>query len=105
MIAVEPKAPAVDAVGACTGKSGTRVRAMLAELAGEHMDIVLWNGELHRFLGNLLAPNRAIQVSLDHSAQRATISVPPDCTPLSGLRLRLASNLVGWDLKIVTAAI
>ena len=102
MIAVESKVPAVDAVSACTGVRGTRVRAMLAELPGEHMDIVLWNGELQRFLGNLLAPNRTIQVSLDHSARRATISVPPDCTPLSELRRRLASKLTGWDLKIVT---
>ena len=103
MVAVERTVPAVDAVGACTGVRGSRVKAMLAELPGEHMDIVLWNSELQRFLGNLLAPNRTIQVSLDHSARRATISIPPDCTPLSELRLRLASKLTGWDLKIVTA--
>ncbi len=76
MIAVESKVPPVDAISACTGVRGTRVRAMLAELPGEHMDIVLWNGELQRFLGNLVAPNRTIQVSLDHSARRATITVP-----------------------------
>jgi len=105
MIAVESKVPSVDAVGSCTGVRGTRVRAMLGELPGEHMDIVLWNDELQRFLGNLLAPNRAIQVSLDPSARRATVSVPPDCTPFSEVRLRVASKLVGWDLKIITPAV
>jgi N utilization substance protein A len=103
MIAVESNVSSVDAVGSCAGVRGTRVRAMLAELPGEHMDIVLWNSELQRFLGNLLAPNRTIQVSLDQSTRRATVNVPPDWTPLSELRLRLASKLVGWDLKIVTS--
>ena len=102
MVAVELKALAVDAVSACTGVRGSRVKAMLAELPGEHMDIVLWGGSLERFLGNFLAPNRQIQVSLDHSTRRATITVPPDWTPVSELRLRLASKLVGWDLKVVT---
>lgn len=102
MVAVESKAPAVDAVGVCTGVRGSRVKAMLAELPGEHMDIVLWGGSLERFLGNLLAPNRSIHVSLNDTARRATITVPADWTPVSELRLRLASRLLGLDLKIVT---
>ena len=101
MIAVESKVPTVDAVGACTGVEGSRVKAMLAELPGEHMDMVLWGGSLERFLGNFLAPNRTIQVSLDHSVGRATVTVPPDWTPVSELQLELASRLIGWDLKIV----
>jgi transcription termination/antitermination protein NusA len=99
----EPKVPAVDAAGACTGERGSRVKAMLAELPGEHMDIVMWGGSLERFLANFLAPNRSIQVSLNDTARGATITVPPDWTPVSELRLRLASKLVGWDLKIVTS--
>jgi N utilization substance protein A len=104
LVAVESKAPAVDAVGACTGNRGSRVKAMLAELPGEHMDIVIWSDSLEKFLSNLLSPNRPLRLSLDQTHRRATITFPPDlpasCVNLQEIHLRLASRLVGWGLKV-----
>ncbi len=101
LVAVESKTAGVDAVGACLGDRGTRVNAMLAELPKEHVDIVMWGGSVAQFLGNYLAPNRSIHVSLDQNLRRATVTVPSDCPPLCDLRLRLASRLSGWDVKAV----
>ena len=104
LIAVESKDPIVDGVGACVGVRGARVKAMIARLPGEFIDMIRWDASMEQFLSNLLAPNRPIQVTLDHALRRATITLPPGSTfPSSDserIRLMLASRLIGWDLQV-----
>ncbi|QEH33038.1 hypothetical protein OJF2_15340 [Aquisphaera giovannonii] len=97
----------IDAVGACVGVRGTRIKNIVDELAGERIDIVRWNESLQVLIPNALQPAEIDEVMLCHLLGRAIVLVRDDQLSLAigrrGQNVRLASKLVGWDIEIMTA--
>ncbi len=97
----------VDAVGACVGVRGTRIKNIVDELGGERIDIVRWNESLQLLIPNALQPAEIDEVMLCHLLGRAIVLVRDDQLSLAigrrGQNVRLASKLVGWDIEIMTA--
>ncbi|WP_165227171.1 transcription termination factor NusA [Aquisphaera insulae] len=97
----------IDAVGACVGVRGTRIKNIVDELAGERIDIVRWNESLLVLIPNALQPAEIDEVMLCHLLGRAIVLVRDDQLSLAigrrGQNVRLASKLVGWDIEIMTA--
>jgi N utilization substance protein A len=97
----------VDAVGACVGVRGTRIKNIVDELGGERIDIVRWNESLEVLIPNALQPAEIDEVMLCHLMGRAIVLVRDDQLSLAigrrGQNVRLASKLVGWDIEIMTA--
>jgi N utilization substance protein A len=96
----------IDPVGACVGMRGSRVQAVVNELQGEKIDIIPWSPDPATFVVNALAPAEVAKVVLDEDAQRIEVVVPDDQLSLAigrrGQNVRLASQLTGWDIDIVT---
>ena len=96
----------VDAVGACVGVRGSRIRNIVDELGGEKIDIVRWNESSQILIGNALKPAEVEDVSLCFELGRATIIVREDQLSLAigrrGQNVRLAARLTGWDIDILT---
>ncbi|MCA9283941.1 MAG: transcription termination factor NusA [Phycisphaerales bacterium] len=96
----------VDAVGACVGVRGSRIRNIVDELGGEKIDIVRWNESSQVLIGNALKPAEVQEVSLCFELGRATIIVPEEQLSLAigrrGQNVRLAARLTGWDIDILT---
>src|SRR5271154_6580564 len=105
-IAVISKDSSVDPVGACVGMRGSRVQAVVNELQGEKIDIIPWSPDPANFVVNALAPAEVAKVVLDEDRQRMEGVVPDQQLPLAlgrrGQNVRLASQLTGWDIDIVT---
>ncbi|WP_427025323.1 transcription termination factor NusA [Aureimonas ureilytica] len=105
-IAVVSRDSSVDPVGACVGMRGSRVQAVVAELQGEKIDIIPWSPEAASFLVNALQPAKVAKVVLDEDAERIEVVVPDDQLSLAigrrGQNVRLASQLTGWDIDILT---
>jgi N utilization substance protein A len=105
-IAVISKDSSIDPVGACVGMRGSRVQAVVSELQGEKIDIIPWSGEPATFVVNALAPAEVAKVVLDEDAQRIEVIVPDEQLSLAigrrGQNVRLASQLTGWDIDILT---
>jgi N utilization substance protein A len=97
----------VDAVGACVGVRGTRIKNIVDELGGERIDIVRWNESLQVLIPNALQPAEIEEVMLCHLLGRAIVLVREDQLSLAigrrGQNVRLASKLVGWDIEIMTS--
>jgi transcription termination/antitermination protein NusA len=97
----------IDAVGACVGVRGTRIKNIVDELGGERIDIVRWNESLQVLIPNSLQPAEIDEVMLCHLLGRAIVLVRDDQLSLAigrrGQNVRLASKLVGWDIEIMTA--
>jgi transcription termination/antitermination protein NusA len=98
----------VDAVGACVGVRGSRIRNIVDELGGEKIDIVRWNESSQILIANALKPAEVEEVSLCFELGRATIIVRDDQLSLAigrrGQNVRLAARLTGWDIDILTPA-
>jgi N utilization substance protein A len=96
----------VDAVGACVGVRGSRIKNIVDELGGERIDIVRWNDSLQVMIPNALQPAAIEEVFLYQRLGRAIVLVKEDQLSLAigrrGQNVRLASKLVGWDLEIMT---
>ena len=107
-IAVISKDSSIDPVGACVGMRGSRVQAVVQELQGEKIDIIPWSGDAATFIVNALQPAEVAKVVLDEDAGRIDVVVPEDQLSLAigrrGQNVRLASQLTGWDIKIMTEA-
>ena len=107
-IAVISSDPSIDPVGACVGMRGSRVQAVVNELQGEKVDIIPWTQDAAGFIVNALAPAEVSKVVLDEDAQRIEVVVPDEQLSLAigrrGQNVRLASQLTGWDIDIVTEA-
>jgi N utilization substance protein A len=105
-IAVTSNDSSIDPVGACVGMRGSRVQAVVAELQGEKIDIIPWSPDTATFLVNALAPAEVAKVVLDEDTQRIEVVVPDEQLSLAigrrGQNVRLASQLTGWDIDIVT---
>jgi N utilization substance protein A len=105
-IAVISRDSSIDPVGACVGMRGSRVQAVVAELQGEKIDIIPWSPSAASFIVNALQPAEVAKVVLDEDAERIEVVVPDDQLSLAigrrGQNVRLASQLTGWDIDILT---
>ena len=105
-IAVISKDTSIDPVGACVGMRGARVQAVVNELQGEKVDIIQWNPDPASFIVNALAPAEVSKVVLDEDSARIEVVVPESQLSLAigrrGQNVRLASQLTGWDIDILT---
>jgi len=105
-IAVVSKDSSIDPVGACVGMRGSRVQAVVNELSGEKIDIIPWSPDPATFVVNALAPAEVSKVVLDEESRRIEVIVPDAQLSLAigrrGQNVRLASQLTGWDIDIVT---
>src|ERR1700694_3976521 len=107
-IAVVSRDSGIDPVGACVGMRGSRVQAVVGELQGEKIDIIPWSQDPATFVVNALAPAEVTKVVLDEEADRIDVIVPDEQLSLAigrrGQNVRLASQLTGWDIDILTEA-
>lgn len=105
-IAVISSDSSIDPVGACVGMRGARVQAVVNELGGEKIDIVPWTEDLAAFIVNALAPAEVAKVLLDEELDRIEVVVPDHQLSLAigrrGQNVRLATQLTGWNIEILT---
>ncbi|MBL0320333.1 MAG: transcription termination/antitermination protein NusA [Alphaproteobacteria bacterium] len=105
-IAVYSNDPSIDPIGSCVGVRGARVQAVINELQGEKIDIVLWAADPATFVVNALAPAQVSKVIIDESRHRLEVVVPNDQLSLAigrrGQNVRLAAELVGWRIDVMT---
>ncbi len=105
-IAVVSNDSSIDPVGACVGMRGSRVQAVVNELQGEKIDIIQWIADPAAFLVKGLAPADVVKVVMDEEAQKFEAVVPDDMLSLAigrrGQNVRLASQLTGWEIDILT---
>ena len=103
-IAVYSRDPNIDPVGACVGARGTRVQAVVSELAEERIDIVQWENDLEAFIKNALSPAKVLYAIIDEAGKVAHTVVPNDQLSLAigkaGQNARLAARLTGWRIDI-----
>ena len=96
----------IDPVGACVGMRGSRVQAVVAELQGEKIDIIQWSPDEPTFIVNALAPAEVTKVVMDEEDGRVEVVVPDEQLSLAigrrGQNVRLASQLTGWQIDIMT---
>jgi len=105
-VAVNSLDPKVDAVGACVGIRGSRIKNIVDELGGEKIDIVRWNDSSKILIANALKPAEVAEIALCFELGRATVVVTDDQLSLAigkrGQNVRLAARLTGWDIDILT---
>lgn len=105
-IAVRSRDGRVDPVGACVGMRGSRVQAVSNELAGERVDIVLFNDNLAQFVINAMSPAEVVSILVDEDAHSVDVAVVEDQLSLAigrgGQNVRLASQLTGWKLNVMS---
>ncbi|MDA8391045.1 MAG: transcription termination factor NusA [Gammaproteobacteria bacterium] len=105
-IAVNSKDPRIDPIGACVGMRGSRVQSVSNELGGERVDIIQWSQDPAQFVINALAPAEVLSIVVDEELRSMDVIV--DESQLSqvigrgGQNVRLASELTGWELNIMT---
>ena len=103
-IAVFSKDPDVDPLGACVGFKGSRVRAIVDELNGEKIDIVVWSKDIAEFIGNSLSPSKVVKVEINEKEKSAQVIVPDYQLSLAigkeGQNARLAAKLTNWKIDI-----
>ncbi|RJG51305.1 transcription termination factor NusA [Motilimonas pumila] len=105
-IAVKTNDKRIDPVGACVGMRGARVQAVTSELGGERIDIVLWDDNPAQFVINAMAPAEVASIVVDEDNNSMDIAVEPDnlaqAIGRNGQNIRLASQLTGWELNVMT---
>lgn len=103
-VAVHSLDDRLDPVGACVGPKGSRVRAVVSELRGERVDVILWDADPSVFVANALSPAKVSRVLIDEEKQYAGVIVPDDQLSLAigkeGQNARLAARLTGWHIDI-----
>ncbi len=107
-IAVRSKDKRIDPQGACIGMRGSRVQAVSGEIGGERVDIVLWDENVAQFVINAMAPAEVAAIIVDEDAHAMDIAVAEDnlaqAIGRGGQNVRLASQLTGWTLNVMTEA-
>ena len=107
-IAVKSNDPRVDPIGTCVGMRGSRVQAVTTELAGERVDIVLWSADPAQFVIGALAPAEVNRIVVDEEAHSMDEVEDEDNLAIaigrSGQNVRLASELTGWNINLMTVA-
>ncbi|MEN6357784.1 MAG: transcription termination factor NusA [Armatimonadota bacterium] len=103
-VAVSSNDEKVDAMGACVGHRGARVQSIVNELYGEKIDIVRWNENIEKFIGEALSPAKSISVKCNDESKTALVIMPDSQLSLaigkSGQNVRLAARLTGWRIDI-----
>ncbi len=103
-VAVSSRQDGLDPVGATVGQRGARVQAVVAELAGEKIDVIPWNDDPALFVANALSPAQVLDVSIDEEHRIASVTVPERMLSLAigreGQNARLAAKLTGWRIDI-----
>jgi N utilization substance protein A len=107
-IAVRSNDSRIDPVGACVGMRGSRVQSVTNELNGERVDIVLWNDNVAQYVINAMAPAEVISIVVDEDSGSMDIAVDEEqlsqAIGRGGQNVRLASELTGWELNVMTEA-
>jgi N utilization substance protein A len=105
-IAVKSNDPRVDPIGTCVGMRGSRVQAVTNELGGERVDIILWSADPAQFVINALAPADVNSIVVDEESHSMDVVVDEDNLAIaigrSGQNVRLASELTGWTINLMT---
>ena len=105
-ISVQAKDRRIDPVGACVGMRGSRVQSVSNELAGERIDIIMWNENPAQFVINAMAPAEVESIVLDEDSNSMDLAVAEDVLAKAigrgGQNIRLASELTGWKLNVMT---
>ncbi len=105
-IAVKTNDQRIDPVGACVGMRGARVQAVSNELGGERIDIVLWDDNPAQFVINAMSPAEVVSIVVDEESHAMDIAVEEEQLALAigrgGQNIRLASELAGWELNVMT---
>ncbi len=106
-IAVTTRDPRIDPVGACVGMRGSRVQAVSNELAGERVDIILWDENPAQFVINAMSPAEVVSIVVDEDAHSMDVAVVEEqlsqAIGRNGQNVRLASQLSGWEINVMTA--
>jgi N utilization substance protein A len=107
-IAVRSNDPRIDPVGACVGMRGSRVQTVTNEMGGERVDIVLWNDNPAQYVINAMAPAEVLSIVVDEDSNSMDIAVDEEqlsqAIGRGGQNVRLASELTGWELNVMTEA-
>lgn len=107
-IAVKTNDQRIDPVGACVGMRGSRVQSVSNELSGERIDIVLWNDNPAQFVINAMSPAEVVSIVVDEDRHSMDIAVAEEklsqAIGRGGQNVRLASELTGWELNVMTVA-
>jgi len=105
-IGVRSLVPRIDPVGACVGMRGSRVQAVSNELAGERVDIILWDEDPAKYVINAMSPAEAVSIVVDEESQSMDVAVGEEqlsqAIGRGGQNVRLASQLTGWELNVMT---
>ena len=103
-VAVSSRQDGLDPVGATVGQRGARVQAVVAELAGEKIDVIPWSDDPAVFVANALSPAQVLSVDIDEEKRIASVTVPERMLSLAigreGQNARLAARLTGWRIDI-----
>jgi N utilization substance protein A len=109
-IAIRPRSKRLDpaaAMGACIGMHRSRIEAVSRQLAGERIDVVLWDEDLARYVINAMSPAKVISIVVDEESRNVDVGVDESFLALAigrgGQNVRLASQLIGWTLTVMTA--
>ncbi len=107
-ISVRSEDPRTDPVGACVGMRGSRVQAVSNELGGERVDIILWDDNPAQYVINAMAPAEALSIIVDEDSHSMDVAVADDqlsqAIGRGGQNVRLASQLTGWQINVMTEA-
>jgi len=107
-IAVKSNDQRIDPVGACVGMRGSRVQAVSSEIAGERVDIILWDANPAQYVINAMSPAEVVSIVIDEDSHTMDIAVAEDQLSLAigrgGQNVRLASELTGWELNVMSEA-
>ena len=105
-VAVRSNDPRLDPVGACVGMRGARVQSISNEVAEEKIDIILWDEDLPKYVINAMSPARVTSIVVDEAKRHIDIAVDEDKLSLAigrgGQNVKLASQLLGWNLNIIS---
>ncbi len=106
-IAVKSNDPRLDPIGACVGMRGSRVQAVSNELAGERVDIILWDDNEAQFVINAMSPAEVVSIVVDEEKHSMDVAVADDnlsqAIGRGGQNVRLATELTGWELNVMSA--
>ena len=95
----------IDAIGACVGIKGVRINAIMRELNNENIDLIYYSENPMQFIANALAPAKIKEISISEETKIATVIVPEDMVPIAigknGQNVRLASEITGYDIKLM----
>jgi transcription termination/antitermination protein NusA len=104
-VAVFTDSDNVDPIGSCVGQRGARIQTIIKELGGEKVDIIEYNEDPNKFIGNALSPAKIISINLDENEKKAMVTVASDQLSLAigkgGQNARLAARLTGWKIDII----